>query len=1271
MTLMALWHEFLLLVRDALLLRLDVIQAVANSANGAVIALLVLLLAGFSQAVGQSVVLFINRVRPLRFVLSLGAASVLFVFSYLFWVLSLWLVSELVFRADFGFGAIAQGLALCYAPQMLGFLVALPYFGVPISVLLSLWTFLAILLGLEMTASLNLWEALACSSLGWGMLQVLQRTVGKPLAMLSRQLRNTLAGTSLVTNPQALEELVMAGNPMPTRPVIADWMDEAVEEFQLNPRQWLLQFAGLAFGIFLLIGLVGRPTGPLDWGVVALARTVRLLLQLVLICLAALLFSTLLTPLEALSWWAGWREAEVLNPGLPVRSLPRDSPITRYIAYLDGISQGSHLYMLPVERFLTCLAEALPDTMLVVKGIIPYSVANQPLSQQPRIGILWRVLESIRSRNPAIPIGFIINLRNLMAVAMSTDARYGPIQNQGLSQVLYDSLLFHGYEPGGGIPLTLIGSSGGGQMAMGAVPFLKRALNAPIQVISISGVISGNTGAMEVEHLYHLVGDRDGVARLGGLMFPARWPVAILSDWNRARRRGRISAYSLGPVKHNGLKGPYGVNAYLPDGRSHLQQTVDIVAGIILQRWPLPSAYRVAHRQSNYERYRASLYGQVEALPARLSPHKTLYSSQAEWMGRLILPAVDQRQPGQVKLEVYYAPEPYSRLIGQVVDLGWSPSPAVEHYRRRATYDVEFADQVRLGKRQGNLYPERLNHRQQVDPLESLAGAHPVDDITVLLPSAQIHFQEKSPRLTIQRDPVYATGRYYALVQFCEALGCDRFRVRHFNRRSGHFDGPEDRLLLPEVVADRDGIRPFSNDYIERSPLNADGWYVFGAETPLREFLVQAIAPRRLLCLQPDRVITGQRACLRYINHGYWKAILAQPGRVWTVLLQPQGEMRGRGDAGTRRGGDAETRGRGDAGTSGSARGGEGERGRGGEGGNGGEREHRASQACTLHPLPFTPPSSSLPPFPSLQPKDRLLVMHLFGGIGGKHPEFAPLGIYCGHFSFGRAQVIREPLTGDLRFDIEYRQLCTNNPNGAVSGSNHWSRYMGDRQFGWIGCRPVCDLLVQFPPLTVDYEFDGRVFSPLGQLMAELDVMAARYRVGDGAGITYRNLINSCVQDSAQALHNALWPIIQEWRTTPHILCWLETHPTHPQTARFWRLADLVESLWFNLEPFGYVRSDWKCEELTLGSFAEETPARTLLKTLASWRSVLPRLANDLIAMIFLQLGAQLWVMGSNQVGGENRDITAIAPTDFNFRVPTIRRASRDLTQWRIQGEKH
>ncbi len=248
----------------------------------------------------------------------------------------------------------------------------------------------------------------------------------------------------------------------------------------------------------------------------------------------------------------------------------------------------------------------------------------------------------------------------------------------------------------------------------------------------------------------------------------------------------------------------------------------------------------------------------------------------------------------------------------------------------------------------------------------------------------------------------------------------------------------------------------------------------------------------------------------------------------------------------------------------------------------------------------------------------------------------------------------RSAKTNKLRFEIEYRQIYTHNVDGIISGSNGWTRYLGDRQFGWLGTRPISDIAIAFPPLTEDYDFDGVAFSPMKHLIRELEVMAARYRIGDGTGTTIVSAVNSCVQDSSQALYRALKRTIAEFELNPLMLKWLRAHPDHEQTRRFRLLRDLVSSLEANLVPFGFVRSDWKYGDLTLGRFPVENPAQMMINTLASWRTLLPRLANDIIAMIFLQLGATLWVIRTNQIGGDDRQIEPIAPTDFGFRVPKI-----------------
>lgn len=199
------------LVSGALTLNPEAFELIQTLPLSTRAALYIVLLAGFSQAIGQGLVLFINRVKPFRFVLSLLIASILFAFGYIFWTLITWLASNLLFGWDTSFFTVARTLGLAYAPLMLSFFVALPYLGVPISVLLSVWSFLTFLTGLRVALGIGVWQAFWCSALGWAVFEVLQRTIGRPVAGVGRWLANTAAGVTLVTNLRELEQIVETG----------------------------------------------------------------------------------------------------------------------------------------------------------------------------------------------------------------------------------------------------------------------------------------------------------------------------------------------------------------------------------------------------------------------------------------------------------------------------------------------------------------------------------------------------------------------------------------------------------------------------------------------------------------------------------------------------------------------------------------------------------------------------------------------------------------------------------------------------------------------------------------------------------------------------------------------------------------------------------------------------------------------------------------------------------------------------------------------------
>ncbi|MGF1588652.1 MAG: hypothetical protein ACFCU7_05305 [Pleurocapsa sp.] len=207
--------QFWALVSGVLLLNTKTFQLINNLPLSLLASILVVLLAGLSQTFGQSVMLFINRVRPLRFILSVAIAAVLFVFNYNFWVLSTWFVARWLFEANLPLVEVVKTLGFSYAPLLFGFLMVIPYFGMPILIILSIWTLMAIATGLGAISNLGIWQAFECCLGGWLVLQFSQRVVGKAIARITSRIVDWVAGVKLITEPDYLEQMLYSGLPIP------------------------------------------------------------------------------------------------------------------------------------------------------------------------------------------------------------------------------------------------------------------------------------------------------------------------------------------------------------------------------------------------------------------------------------------------------------------------------------------------------------------------------------------------------------------------------------------------------------------------------------------------------------------------------------------------------------------------------------------------------------------------------------------------------------------------------------------------------------------------------------------------------------------------------------------------------------------------------------------------------------------------------------------------------------------------------------------------
>lgn len=205
------WSQFWRLVGGAIALQPEAFRRIEDLPNGTIFAVWILLLAGLSVVLSQAIVLFVNRVKPLRFVLTLAIGALLYGFAEVFWMLSTWLVSRLLYQTDVLPLTVFRSLGLAHAPLLFSFLVAIPFLGVPLNVLLSLWSLLAFVVGFRAVTTLVAWQTFVCAALGWAVLQILQRTIGKPMQTLGHLLANSVAGVPLVTDLQGIEQLLERG----------------------------------------------------------------------------------------------------------------------------------------------------------------------------------------------------------------------------------------------------------------------------------------------------------------------------------------------------------------------------------------------------------------------------------------------------------------------------------------------------------------------------------------------------------------------------------------------------------------------------------------------------------------------------------------------------------------------------------------------------------------------------------------------------------------------------------------------------------------------------------------------------------------------------------------------------------------------------------------------------------------------------------------------------------------------------------------------------
>ena len=187
----------------------DAFRRVAAGADRDLV-LLVVYLAGMSLAVGNGVVLFLNRVPRLRFVLSLALMGAVHLVGALVTTATALVVADLAVGRDLDFVPTLLVIALAQAPLLLGFLTLAPYFGELLERFLDVWVLTLVLFGLHKGLGMTIEGAAALALLGWASTRVLTFVLGRPMTRVVNLLRRAAAGGPLTLDSRNLIETLRA-----------------------------------------------------------------------------------------------------------------------------------------------------------------------------------------------------------------------------------------------------------------------------------------------------------------------------------------------------------------------------------------------------------------------------------------------------------------------------------------------------------------------------------------------------------------------------------------------------------------------------------------------------------------------------------------------------------------------------------------------------------------------------------------------------------------------------------------------------------------------------------------------------------------------------------------------------------------------------------------------------------------------------------------------------------------------------------------------------
>ncbi len=198
----AMWE----VIKGVLSLDPQVFQAAVFLPGAWKMALAIVFVAGLSDMLGQSVVLFANRVTPRRFVVSTVMSGVMLIVSVFFYALTIWLIVRFAMGVQRSyFSTVLVLVSLSYAPLVFSFFTLLPYMGNFIYQTVRIWSLLALVVGVAAIAQSRFWVGILACLLGWLFIQFITHMPIFKIKAIDAWVWRVMTGTS-----QRMDSLMLA-----------------------------------------------------------------------------------------------------------------------------------------------------------------------------------------------------------------------------------------------------------------------------------------------------------------------------------------------------------------------------------------------------------------------------------------------------------------------------------------------------------------------------------------------------------------------------------------------------------------------------------------------------------------------------------------------------------------------------------------------------------------------------------------------------------------------------------------------------------------------------------------------------------------------------------------------------------------------------------------------------------------------------------------------------------------------------------------------------